>query len=796
MAEGITTQPFIIPLKADNTQAKKSLGGVRSDLQKTAAVGVSVAVGKVLIDLNEASKEFAKLETAGDSLVKSQGILNDGLQATAKSLVEGIQEASKGTIPKYDAMLAANKAMTFGLVQTQDDMEELTLIAQALGQSLGQSALKSLDDLTTGMGRQSKLILDNLGIIVSVGEANEAWAKANNRTVKSMSDQEKQMAFNNAVLKEGMKLVEQLGGTEAIAVDESQRLSASWEDMKIAVGDVVSGPLSEFLSLATEALNKTEEAANIFSDLSGQVATIDQLRLENFTSQVNQAAESISILLGQDGLAASEISEQIALLSGDINELTKEMVAGSSTFEEYQAKVQKLGSVSAPLAQQIELTKDQFSELNKEIRTANAQEKIAEINAEFSKMARQREFATTVVNGLLRIEEAATSSLFGIKAINEELIIAAQSEFLTQTRAAPFMATSAETGRANRVLRENAEAREDAKERANAFTKSFSKGVTDGLSKVGSEITNIITGGLDEIKQLGVLPEEGSVVEDARRLAAIAAGDFNGEAAKLLEQTRPDLVGMLFESGDPAGEAQRILQDFTMGVDSFGLLDKEAVKNRVRRTIFGTDNVNAIMQEIMGELQEEGFDLQQIQAAVGAEFAQFGQGVEAGIVSIEEKGKVEALGGAVVEFGQYGMEASNKFTKGLKEIQPHLDETLLKIYEMRDVLIEVAMRAGGAMGNLGALGAGLGVGAESGGGASVANNGGASIPSSNATPSINTGLGVAAGGGSQISVPTTPSVGGTGTVLQPVNMTLNGQVLGSFVVPVTQAQIERNFRSY
>ena len=32
-----------------------------------------------------------------------------------------------------------------------------------------------------------------------------------------------------------------------------------------------------------------------------------------------------------------------------------------------------------------------------------------------------------------------------------------------------------------------------------------------------------------------------AVAEDARRLAAIAAGDFTGEAAKLLEQSNPEL---------------------------------------------------------------------------------------------------------------------------------------------------------------------------------------------------------------------------------------------------------------
>ena len=76
-------------------------------------------------------------------------------------------------------------------------MAKLFDTAQRLGQAIGVDTAHALESLTTGMGRQSKLMLDNLGIIVKTEDAYKNYAKANDRTVESLTDVEKKMAFKN-----------------------------------------------------------------------------------------------------------------------------------------------------------------------------------------------------------------------------------------------------------------------------------------------------------------------------------------------------------------------------------------------------------------------------------------------------------------------------------------------------------------------------------------------------------------------------------------------------------------------
>lgn len=66
---------------------------------------------------------------------------------------------------------AYNKALMFGLVQNEQEMASLTRIAVTLGAAMGQSAAKSIDDLSTALGRNSPLILDNLGISIKLEDS-------------------------------------------------------------------------------------------------------------------------------------------------------------------------------------------------------------------------------------------------------------------------------------------------------------------------------------------------------------------------------------------------------------------------------------------------------------------------------------------------------------------------------------------------------------------------------------------------------------------------------------------------
>ncbi len=84
-------------------------------------------------------------------------------------LLAGLRKATKGTVNDFELMKAAMKAKDFKI--PLEDLGKLLSFAQLKAQQTGQSVDYMVDSIVTGLGRQSKMILDNLGI--SAAEIDE-----------------------------------------------------------------------------------------------------------------------------------------------------------------------------------------------------------------------------------------------------------------------------------------------------------------------------------------------------------------------------------------------------------------------------------------------------------------------------------------------------------------------------------------------------------------------------------------------------------------------------------------------
>ena len=72
-----------------------------------------------------------------------------------------------------------------------DEMAEMFDIAQRLGRALGVDTARSVESLITGIGRQSRLMLDIIGIVVRADEAYESYANSLGKSVDKLTDSEK-----------------------------------------------------------------------------------------------------------------------------------------------------------------------------------------------------------------------------------------------------------------------------------------------------------------------------------------------------------------------------------------------------------------------------------------------------------------------------------------------------------------------------------------------------------------------------------------------------------------------------
>lgn len=189
----------------------KSFVSAHASVFKSMAAGAGIFAGAVagaaaaVVKLGERGSELEAIASSFEKLTSAAGQSGD-------EMVRVTSSATKGLITDLNIMESANKALLLGLPVTSQSMGNLAQSAVVLGRAMGQDANKSLDDLITALGRSSPMILDNLGLTVKVGEANEAYAAKLGKASSELTDAEKKMAFYEAAVAAATEKVNELGG--------------------------------------------------------------------------------------------------------------------------------------------------------------------------------------------------------------------------------------------------------------------------------------------------------------------------------------------------------------------------------------------------------------------------------------------------------------------------------------------------------------------------------------------------------------------------------------------------------
>jgi hypothetical protein len=144
------------------------------------------------------------------------------------------------------------------------------------------------------------------------------------------------------------------------------------------------------------------------------------------------------------------------------------------------------------------------------------------------------------------------------------------------------------------------------------------KAANQAFDDLKSKVASVLSGALDPgvgVDPASLLPRPDAINEDARRLADVAVNGWASPWAAYFQKEFPDLFRNMVNSGDIKTGAAELLQDFQDGLEP-QLLDKDKVKERVRRMILGDENMAALAQEIATELSTEmGVPMQQALAA-------------------------------------------------------------------------------------------------------------------------------------------------------------------------------------
>ena len=240
---------------SDSKKVQKGLQGVAKDAAKIAAAFYAAKGG-----IN-ATNNFVNSGMRVQNLAPAFTALGSKIEMTSGALGK-LKDATDGTINSMDLMQMANQAMTLGVVDSEDGMAKLFDTAQRLGKSLGVDTPSAINSLVTGMGRQSIMMLDNLGIIVDTEKAYVDYAESLGVSTSSLTDQQKKIAFNNAALEAAEEKVSALGDENLTASDQFARLSSATTDFGAALGERV-------LPILGTIAGKVADAVEGFAELIG-----------------------------------------------------------------------------------------------------------------------------------------------------------------------------------------------------------------------------------------------------------------------------------------------------------------------------------------------------------------------------------------------------------------------------------------------------------------------------------------------------------------------------------------------
>ena len=203
--------------------------------------------------VSDFTDKASNTKEAGDAMDR----LAKNLNLNSKDILSGLQNASKWTVANYDLILAANKAMSLGVAKNTNDFTTLMEIARTKAKNMGITTTQAYNDIVTGLGRWSAMILDNLGIVVNSTEANEEYAKSIGKTVSQLTDAEKKQALINKVVADGRKEMQAMGDIELTTAEKKAKLTAQIENMKDRIGSALIPIVQKLMDYITPIIEKT-----------------------------------------------------------------------------------------------------------------------------------------------------------------------------------------------------------------------------------------------------------------------------------------------------------------------------------------------------------------------------------------------------------------------------------------------------------------------------------------------------------------------------------------------------------
>jgi len=339
-----TFKKFAGDLGAIEKQTTKTTG--RFDSFKDS---MKVAAGVMIRDFaRSATRTLDESLRLGAQITTLQRSFERLVEATGDTTIslQGLREATRGTVSDIELLQRANQAMMLGL--PTDQIEELFEAAIKLGNAMGIDAAFAVESLTIGIGRQSRLVLDNLGVIVKAEEAYKKYAEQIGVAANQLTEAQQKEAWQAEAIAKIQEKAAILGDTMSETQLSQQRFTAAIENFKTSVGKLLGplgavepilqawGPLITTLAITTlpkliDSLGGIKNATSLFvaalasakweliaiAATIGGVVAMYEFNILGFRDVVNDALRSVEEAWVDAGRAIESISDPIGAFKRD-----------------------------------------------------------------------------------------------------------------------------------------------------------------------------------------------------------------------------------------------------------------------------------------------------------------------------------------------------------------------------------------------------------------------------------------------------------------------------------------------
>lgn len=180
--------------------------------------------------------------------------------------IESLRKATGGMISDAELVKKANLAQTMGINNAA--FEKMAVIAQASAAKTGQSMEYLFESIVIGSARQSKMILDNLGIMINVDKANQDYARSLGLTSNALNDQQKKQAFLNAVMAQGDVIMKQMADAGIDLRNPFAVFSAAVDNASVTLGKVFIPVFQKLFAILEPVFDLVSEFGKVWDRMT------------------------------------------------------------------------------------------------------------------------------------------------------------------------------------------------------------------------------------------------------------------------------------------------------------------------------------------------------------------------------------------------------------------------------------------------------------------------------------------------------------------------------------------------